>query len=193
MNMHRLGIGDEVKLAFQITTRIPALVGVVFGSVVPGLAFVFSHFAPPLDTLRGALAGAFVAFCLGYSIPKVVKWGTAVLRGRGALLEAWCFALVMECGMVLAAYIGDHWAFHVASGVCLAILMLVNALSTACSAALGQREVNAARAAAREEKPGTSDTLSLTLMPNPGERVSMRLAKPARRAAAATAKRRAVR
>jgi hypothetical protein len=177
--MTTLGIADQVRLAFQVTTRTPAIVGAVFGGIVPPLAFVFSHFGPPVATLKGTVCAAFVVLCLGYSIPKVVKWGHSVFSGKGALLEAWSFALIMEGAMVLAGYLGSHWSFTVAGCVCLAILVAVNALSTACSAALGQRAVNEARRAAREER--NPDTLSLdptsvlqVVRPNPGEWASMK-------------------
>lgn len=190
--MQPLGIADQVKLAFQVTTRVPAIVGAVYGGVVPLLAFAFSHFGPPVGTVPGAVCAVFVAFCLGFSIPKVVKWGLSLFSGRGAIVEAWSFALIMEGAMVLAGYVAGKVGsvagivFTVAGVVCLAILVTVNALSTACSAALGQRAVNEARRAEREaEASKNPDTLSL-VPTTPAlavvKRAPRRTAKPLRKA-----------
>lgn len=135
----QLGITDQVRLAFQRQNRIPALVGTVLGSIPPVSAFCFSHFGLDLDSWRGRLAVVFVLACLSFSAPKVYRWSLAAFRSR---LEAGGFAVLLEGAMTLA----DHrtLVLAVVSYVCLATLVGINAIVTACSIALDQKAVRAA-------------------------------------------------
>lgn len=156
--MH-LAIADQVRLAFQRQNRTAAVAGFVFGALVPLAAFAFSHFGADAQTWQGAARWGFVVLCLLFSAPKVYRWGTAVFAsGYWPRVEAGAFALLLEGAMTLA----DHGvAVHAAvSYACLAVLVMINALSCACSTALDQR---ATRAAAREER--NPDTLSLVPAP----------------------------
>jgi hypothetical protein len=177
-----LAIADQVKLSFQVQNRTAAVWGATFGAMVPLAAFAFSHFCPEAEPLwRTVARWAFVAFCLSFSAPKVYRWGCSVFASgympRG---EAGAFALLLEGAMVLA----DHSvAVHaVASYAFLAVLVAINALYCACSAALNQR---ATRAAVREAS--NPDTLSLaptapTLAVVPKQRAPRRTARPLRKA-----------
>ena len=182
--MH-IAIADQIKTAFLVQNRRAAYVGAIFGALVPLAAFAFSHFGSEVTDWRGIARWVFVALCLLFSAPKVYRWATAAFASsHWPRTEALAFALLLEGAMTLA----DHsvWAHAVVSYACLLVLVLVNALYCACSAALDQK---AKREAARE--PKNADTLSLVL--KPADIVTVRPAPAKRRAVSATAKRRAVR
>jgi hypothetical protein len=151
-----VGIADQVRVALQVTTRIPAIFGAVYGAAVPLAAFAFSHFAAEGEpTWRLALRWAFVGLCLAFSVPKVFKVGTAVFsQGVHPRMEAAAFALLLEGAMTLA----DHsvTAHAVVSYFCLFVLVTLNALVCAVAAASDQRAATKERRA--EANP---DTLSL--------------------------------
>lgn len=143
-----LGITDQVRLAFQKQHRVAAIVGAVLGSLPPLAAFAFAHWG--LDDFQdwaNWIAAAFVLACLAFSAPKVYRWSVIAFRSR---LESAGFAVLLEGAMTLA----DHrtTVLAVVSYACLATLVFINAIVTACSVALDQK---AARAAARELEPAT--------------------------------------
>jgi hypothetical protein len=142
-----LGIADQVRTAFLKQSRTPAVVGAIFGGLVPLAAFAFSHFGAGVESWEGKARWAFVALCLLFSAPKVYKWGCAAFStGYLPRVESAAFALLLEGAMTLA----DHSVpvHAVVSYACLLVLVTINALATACSAALDQK---ALRAAAREQ------------------------------------------
>lgn len=138
-----LGITDQVRLTFQKQNRVPAVVGVVLGSIPPVSAFSFAHFGLDVATWRAWVAACFVLACLAFSAPKVFRWSVAAFRSR---VEALGFVVLLEGAMTLA----DHRTpmLAVISYVCLAVLVFINAVVTACAVALDQRE---ARTTARLE------------------------------------------
>lgn len=181
--MH-IAIADQIKLSFQVQNRRAAAVGAVFGALVPLAAFAFSHFGAEVSDWRGVARWCFVALCLLFSAPKVYRWATAAFASsHWPRVEALAFALLLEGAMTLA----DHsvLAHAIVSYACLAVLVLVNALYCACSAALDQRaKRDAARGAERNP-----DTLSL--VPDAVQVAKALMVKP--RTARITAKRKAVR
>lgn len=147
------GIVDQVKESFHPKNRIAAIVGLLLGAIPPALAFCFSHYGVNFETWRGWGAIALVIACLAYSFPKVYKWGKSAFRTSFLpRIEAAGFAFLIDGGMTLA----DHQVpiLRVVSFVCLAVLIGISAIVTACSIALDQREARAAQKEARETKPG---------------------------------------
>jgi hypothetical protein len=136
--MH-LGITDQVRRAVQKQNRLASIVGAVLGGFVPLATYTIAHAGPDLHTWLGLSSLALIAGGLAYSATTVLGWAWIAFR---SVPKAIGFVVLTEGTMIF----GPAWLGFCALG----ILVLINALATACNLAEDQKE---ARKIVRSSRP----------------------------------------
>lgn len=129
----------QVRNAAQKQNRLSTLVGAILGGFVPLATFTLSHFEAGIEGMRERAALGLVIAGLVYSAATVYGWAQVAFR---SIPKAIGFVVLLEGAMTLAR---STWL----SAVALGILVMVNALATACNLAEDHRAVRKAERAAR--------------------------------------------
>lgn len=135
----KLGVVDQVRLAFQRGNRLALVIGFLFGFAVPFATFRLVHFQ--IDTAKWSGFWTFFDFgghraliALGglvYSAISVTQWARKALR---APVKAVAFTILME-GVLVASI-----EMELSIGA-LVYLMLINGIATGVTLALDKRRV----------------------------------------------------
>ena len=123
-------IVDQVRRAAQKQNRTAAIIGAALGAFVPVSTYYAAHFEAGLDTWRARGALGLVLAGLVFSAISVLGWARAAFA---SLPKAVAFSALLEGSMTLS---GSAWV----AGFALAILVTINALSTACNIADDAKE-----------------------------------------------------
>jgi hypothetical protein len=119
----KLGVVDQVALAFSRANLLSTIVGCVFGGFVPAAGFVVSHFeVPVLSGFRFAIALAIVAGALVVSARTVYAWALLAFADRP---KAVGFVVLVEGVMTFATH-------DALAGCALVLIVLVNGIAAGC-------------------------------------------------------------
>jgi hypothetical protein len=132
----RLGVVDQVRLAFARGHRLATLIGFVFGGAPSSLAYYLVHEQIPTLALDGWRLWATIGVVCGgllFSLRTVYQWGVLAL---GSKPKAFGFCLIVEGAMIVAL----HAAVSLSA---LTILVLINGIATGTTLARGARVIEA--------------------------------------------------
>jgi len=119
----KLGVVEQVALAFSRANLLATVVGCVFGGFVPAAGFVVSHFeVPVLSGWRFAVALAIVAGALVVSARTVYAWSFLAFADRA---KAVGFVVLVEGVMTFATH---DWL----AASALVLIVLVNGVAAGC-------------------------------------------------------------
>jgi hypothetical protein len=132
----RLGVVDQVRLAFARGHRLATLIGFVFGGAPSSLAYYLVHEQiPDLTVYDWRLWATIAVVCGGllFSLRTVYQWGVLALSSKP---KAFGFCLIVEGAMIVAL----HAAVSLSA---LTILVLINGIATGTTLARGARAIEA--------------------------------------------------
>lgn len=117
----KLGVVDQVRLAFARGHRLATMIGFLFGGAPSCLAYYLVHEQIPVtDGWRLYASIAVVCGGLLFSLRTVYQWGVLAL---GSKPKAFGFCVIVEGAMIVAL----HPAVSLSA---LAILVLINGIAT---------------------------------------------------------------
>lgn len=123
-----LGVVAQVRVAFRRQNRLAAAIGAILGGTVPVASYQLAHSEVSRDAALWLQVPAWLVLGgLLYSAATVLRWGRLAF---GSWIKSIGFAVLLE-GVLLASR--TPWL----SVLALAILVGVNAVSTACRLASG--------------------------------------------------------
>lgn len=129
----------QVRNAAQKQNRLSTIVGAVLGGFVPLATFTLAHYEAGIHGWRERAALGLVLAGLAYSATTVYGWAIVAFR---SMPKAIGFVVLLEGAMTLSVLV---WL----AAVALAVLVLINALATACNLAEDHRAVRRAERAER--------------------------------------------
>ena len=119
----KLGVVEQVALAFSRANLLATIVGCIFGGFVPAAGFEVSHFeVPVLSGFRFAIALMICAGALVVSSRTIYAWALLAFADRPKAIG---FVILAEGVMTFST---NYWL----SVSALALIVLVNGIAAGC-------------------------------------------------------------